>query len=307
MHKSAISTVFGLMLIIIIIESTSLSSSLQSNSSISMNPSPVQFSPIVTSTLPVPQIPLQSEQVKAVPVATSPPVVTPTPLSQPAAPQSDLQLSAATPVNGNYMTGVWENSAAIPGTAGIQKAQTPAVNQINSMPTMVTGVGYVEYDEPLPDGDNNISDFWRAVVVPEPTLIPVDYVEIFHQNQLYVYNTTAVSFYLRNPPMKIAFNVTPQISADLKWIPNRDIRKTGIDGKIINVTRPDQNSWLKVTVFDKEGNGTIIQREGYGGIYDHDPSKEITIREPGYYQVLIEGGYIIVNTSIRVPRQGNVR
>jgi hypothetical protein len=305
MKKSVASTVFGLMLIIIIIESTSLSSSLQSNSSVTMNPAHVQFSSIVTSAPPIQQMPLQSEQVKT---ALSPdlPIDTSLVSSQPAS-YLDEPADIKTPVAGNYMTGVWESSAVIPGIEQVPEKPVTPVDQINSMPTLVPGVGYVTYDNPLPDGDENISDFWRAVVVPEPTLPPKDYVEIFNQDQQYVYNTTAVSFYLRNPPMVIDFNVTPLISGDLKWIPNRDIHKTtGIDGKIINVTRPDQNSWFKVTVFDKENNGTIVKKEGYGGIYDLDNSKEITIREPGYYQVLIEGGYITAKTSIKVPRQGNV-
>jgi hypothetical protein len=304
MKKSVASTVFGLMLIIIIIESTSLSSSLQSNTSVTMNPAPSQFSSIVTSAPPIQQMPLQSEQVKAV---LSPELSIDTSIPpSPASPSLDEPTDIETPVAGNFMSGVWEPSTAIPAIAVAQEQPASPVNQINSMPTLVPGMGYVMYDEPLPDGDDNISDFWRAVVVPEPTLPQKDYVEIFNQDQQYVYNTTAVSFYLRNPPMVIDFNVTPLISADLKWIPNRDIHKNGIDGKIINVTRPDQNSWFKVTVFDKGNNGTVVNKEGYGGVYDLDASKEITIREPGYYQVLLEGGYIVAKTSINVPRQGNI-
>ena len=105
--------------------------------------------------------------------------------------------------------------------------------------------------------------------------------------------------------MKINFNVTPQMYSDTKWIPNRDIHKT-TDGKIITVVRPDESSWFKITVIDKDKNGAIIQKEGYGGIYDLDTSKEIIVREPGHYQILLEGGYILANTTIRVPQEGNV-
>jgi hypothetical protein len=298
MKKYIARVVLGLMFIAIIIESTSLISSLPQDQSASLSSPAAQFSPIVTYTIPEPQTPMQTEPVRDNPdtlLPASTPMTDSGPVENPNSPTA-----IAIPVNGNYMSTVGDNSAP----SSLHQAQEP----FDSLPTLVPGIGYVQYDEPLPDGDENVSDFQRASVLPVPTLPPQDFVEIFHQNQVYVYNTTAISFRLINPHMDIEFNVTPMMSVDTKWIPNRDIQKPlgAPDGKILSVARPDQNSWFRITVLDKGNNGTIVDKNGYSGIYDLTTSKEIHIREPGYYQIQLDGGYIVAETRILVPRKGNI-
>jgi len=165
----------------------------------------------------------------------------------------------------------------------------------------------VQYDTPLWDGDENISDFNHAQIVAVPTLPPEEMIEIYRQSQQYQYNRSAIAFRLNNPPMDIEFNVTPLLQTDTKWIPNRDIVKTGPDGKLVTVTRPSLNSWFRITVIDKDHNATIVQQEGYGKEYNLNPSKSIVIRTAGTYQIRFDGGEIYANTSITVPRKGNIK
>jgi len=280
MDNRSVSAIFGLMLIIIIIETTSLISA---------------FPPLATNN-------------SSVPVAQFP-IVTAAPLAQqvfeadsvlPATDQADLT-TADTIASNNP-----DNSTVVP-----VPTPAPVPTYPPPLPTMAPTVPsdtamHVQYSDPLPDGDGNVSDFWHAGVQPQATLPPQDFMEIFNQSQSYEYNTTAISYTLKNPPMKIFFSVSPENQTDMKWIPNHDINKpTDDDGKIINVTRIDPESWFKVAVFDKTTSPTVIEKDGFGGLYGQDLDKEIIIREAGTYQIQMSGGYIAANVSILVPTDGN--
>jgi len=170
----------------------------------------------------------------------------------------------------------------------------------------VSKVEYVQHDDPIPDERYNVSDHLVYVPIPRQTLAEPDYVEIFNSNMSFAYNSTAISFNLVNAPMKISYNVTPMMASVEKWITNRDAGKKLTDGKVINVTRFDEDSWFKLTVFDKNANGTIVLQDGFGNGYDQSLSKDIVIRNPGNYQLKFEGSIINVLTSVEVPREGNI-
>jgi hypothetical protein len=119
-------------------------------------------------------------------------------------------------------------------------------------------------------------------------------------------NSTAFSFERVNPPMMITYNVTPLMITDEKWVTNRDAGEKLSNGKIINVTRFDENSWFQVTVFDKSRNNTIVLQDGFGKEHDQALSKNIVIRNLGNYQLKFEGNFISVYTSVKVPSEGNI-
>jgi len=299
MQKSLISAVFGLMLIIIIIESTALISTLpQAKATTPKDTLPVQASQIEPMT-PV----AQQDQFLSDPSVDQ---VDPGSLLNASSASGSEQAGLSVPT-ANLTTGSPDDAPVGPDSSYVQNQDAPMATSIDILPASGTGSPYVLYDTPISNGDDNISDYVHTTPQPVLTLPPVEMFEIYRNSQLWTYNRTAISYHLSTPPMTIAFNVTPQIQTDEKWIPNRDIVKIdGDDGRIINVTRPDQNSWFQVTVFDKDNNATVVQKDGYGGEYDQNPSKSIIIRDAGTYQIQFEGGYVFVDTSITVPKKGNI-
>ena len=309
MQKSLISTVFGLMLIIIIIETTSLTSTLPQSGNIPKEATQVQASQVVpTAPLPA-QEQLQSDPTRDASDSSlflSPPDDTAI-AGSPEKPVVSADSQTVQPdAAGNTSTGFWGDITGASGSASVQNGSMPPSDQAPSLSGTSPTQMYVQYETPIPDGEDDLNDFTHANVIPAPTLPPVDTVVIFKEGQLYEYNESAISYHLINPPMTISFNITPELSTDEKWIPNRDIVKTGEDGKIINVTRPDENSWFRVTVIDKDENATVVQRDGYGREFDLGTSKSIVIRDAGTYQIQLEGGYVYADTCITVPRQGNI-
>jgi len=309
MQKSLISTVFGLMLIIIIIETTSLTSTLPQSGNIPKDATQVQASQVVpTAPLPA-QEQLQSDPARASSDSAlflSSPDDTAVAGSVEKPPVSTDTQTGQTDAAGNTTTGFWGDISGSPGTAAAQNDSMPPSDQAPSLSGTSPNQMYVQYETPIPDGEDDLNDFTHARITPAPTLPPEDNVVIFKESQLYEYNRSAISYHLINPPMTIFFNITPELSTDEKWIPNRDIVKTGVDGKIINVTRPDENSWFRVTVIDKDENATVVQKEGYGREFDLGTSKSIVIRDGGTYQIQLEGGYVYADTYITVPRKGNI-
>ena len=193
------------------------------------------------------------------------------------------------------------SSAATP----VAKATTTATKAPAPKPT-TPPVQYVRYETPPEDNDQNVVQ--KGVV---PTAAPAsaqDTVQIFSQQMAFLFNSTAISFNLKNPPMTISFNVSPAMATDTKWTISRNATK-GADwesGTVFNVTRPDENAWFTLTVMDKNDNNSVVLQDGFGKEYGSVLSKEIVIRDPGYYLIEFKGDYVTVKTSINVPKKGNI-
>ena len=210
-------------------------------------------------------------------------------------------------------------TAVPPAPATTSKTITPAVPATNkssnatmqkaasTIPTgsPVTISKYVQYDKPLPDPDYTNYTQIKAVPIPEKTLAAVDYLEIFHENQTFTGSSHAIAYNLQNPPMIISYTAYPQVLTDLKYTLNRDAGKKTTDGKLVNVTRWDENSWFEITIFDKTRDGKLVAKEGFGRGYDQDLSKEMVIRNPGNYQIKFEGNYMSADIVVKVLRSGN--
>ena len=94
---------------------------------------------------------------------------------------------------------------------------------------------------------------------------------------------------MRNPPMVIRFNVTPQTITDEKWFEPHDYLKK-IDTAI--VTRPDEFAWFEVKIYQ---NGTRNETVGWGGLYGIPSTREeVVLRNPGIYQLEFSGHAVTV-------------
>ena len=264
MEKATISFLIGLMVIVIVIESTAMFSAFPINRVGNTTPPLSSAIQNTNTALPAQQAPVQTTSVSTQPTLST--------------------------TNSNT------------SLAPIQKANVTDVPTIAS----IHSTQYVKFDDPLPDSNEDFGAPLKAVNIPIPTVPEEDFVEIFHENQVFVYNSTAISFNLLNAPMKISYNVTPRTITDEKWIINRDAGKKTTDGKIINVTRFDEASWFQFTAFDKNKNGTIVMQDGFGKLYGQDTPKELVIRNPGNYQLKFEGNFVSVDIVISVPREGNI-
>jgi hypothetical protein len=271
MDESALSVLIGLMLVVIIIESTALATTLN----LSAASSPIPFT-------------------KITPVSTAS-ADTNQEVSFQAAPALVAGEVTATQTTNPSPVIVNSKLRSIQGSSVVQPAILP-----------VSKVEYVTHDDPIPADNYNVSDHLMYVPVPQPTIDEPEYVEIFNKNMSFEYNSTAISFNLVNPPMVISYNVTPRIVNLEKWVVNRDAGKKIGDGKIINVTRCDENSWFQVTAFDKNQNNTIVLQDGFGKEHDQAMTKELVIRDPGNYQLKFEGDFITVQASVKVPREENI-
>ena len=164
---------------------------------------------------------------------------------------------------------------------------------------------YVQY-ETLPGdaGQNTL----HGVVPVAATTTPVKTIEIFNRMMVLLYNGTAISYNLKNPPMTIDYSVIPAKITDTKWTISREAHKNAswVNGTEFNVTRIDENSWFTVTVMDRNNNNTVVMQDGFGGEYDQDLTKEMVLRDPGYYLIDFRGNYVTASASIRVPKDGNL-
>jgi len=272
MDKSTLSVLVGIGLIIIIVESTALASTLHFGTASNGIPPPFKVTQTPT------------------------PVVTPTEVIQ-----TPFQEA---PSLDTIDTNSTDLETSIVNTSIRRIRAESVVQQQTILP--VSKIEYVQHEEPIPDEGDNVSDHLVYVPAPQKTVEATDNVEIFNKNLSFLYNSTAISFNLVNPPMVILYNVTPQIVTLEKYVLNRDAGKKVSDGKIINVTRVDEDSWFQVTAYDKSQNNTIVLQDGFGKDHDQAMTKELVLRNPGNYQLKFEGDFISVLTSIKVPREGNI-
>jgi len=130
-----------------------------------------------------------------------------------------------------------------------------------------------------------------------------DYVTIFKNNISYNgENSYRVSFDMRNPPMVIRYNVSPQTITDEKWFEPRDYQKK-IDTAVL--TRPDEFAWFEIKIYE---NDTLDESAGWGGLYGIPSAKqEVVLRNPGLYQLEFSGHQVSVASEVLVKKAGNIQ
>jgi len=101
---------------------------------------------------------------------------------------------------------------------------------------------------------------------------------------VFIYNRTAFTYDLENPPLLIDYTLT---------VPN--ITKTRVvtdpvsgDDETVTITYPDPAAAFEVTVRDLKTKRVLLQN-GYGGNYDVAYSKQLWVRYPGNYYIELFG------------------
>ena len=141
-----------------------------------------------------------------------------------------------------------------------------------------------------------------------PTPIPTDLSCLIYQNtQYFSYNSTAVSFDLKNPPMYITYSVVPFNITVTKYV------KSGVGSnqwETLQYSDFAPYSWFQVSVLDKS-TGTIYYQNGFGkapGISNLSVYENATIGpvlNSGNLLVQMTGNNITATTGIWVKPVGN--
>ncbi|PKL70632.1 MAG: hypothetical protein CVV30_04585 [Methanomicrobiales archaeon HGW-Methanomicrobiales-1] len=190
--------------------------------------------------------------------------------------------------------------------AGTYEPDQPASEE-TTIPTPIIGfvtieTPYVTLEPVSVSGTANPSAYTTLSPV---TPIPEDYVVIYSiNNQPFAYNKTAVSFDLKNPPMRIDFtlsvtNTTRNIEGDSRTLTN--------EWTSFSVSNFDPTAYFEVTVREK-ASGKIILQDGFG------QSKQYGTENPRHLKILTRGDYLIefggnkvfANINLSVKREGNI-
>jgi hypothetical protein len=130
-----------------------------------------------------------------------------------------------------------------------------------------------------------------------PTAPEITYAEVYRDRDYYMYyqnGKKSFSYELIHPPLRINYNLIPENVSDVK------IETVG--SKMIevpvNYTHPD--SWFRVTV-KKAMGGEVVLEEGFGKGMDTDTQKEVLVKSPGDYTILLEGNKINATVVIMAP------
>jgi hypothetical protein len=136
--------------------------------------------------------------------------------------------------------------------------------------------------------------------VPPPTE-EVTYVEIYNKELLFKYNTTALEYDLKYPPLIIDFTLKPEIvnRVTVTRDPTCTPTDTNLCLKTVTVTYPDPSAWFTITV-KYLGSDQIVAQSGYNREYDVSEEKRLTIRQPGYYHIEMTGSRLSAVVRMRV-------
>lgn len=127
---------------------------------------------------------------------------------------------------------------------------------------------------------------------------------IYINTQYFAYNTTAVSFDLKNPPMYINYTVIPFNVTVNKLVQSRTGSKEDM-----TLTYSDYSpySWFDITVIDKNTGKTVLQ-DGFGKAKGYGIYKSAAlgpILKGGDFQIQMRGNNITATTGIWVKPLGN--
>ena len=111
-----------------------------------------------------------------------------------------------------------------------------------------------------------------------------------------------VSFTLRNPPLVIDYNVTPQNLVDIKHVEYKMVDTYYEENLEIN--RPYEDSWFEIIVRNKD-TGEVVTEDGIGRTYSFQTPKQLVIRENGNYSFEFTGGYGALDLTMKVKQEGN--
>ena len=192
------------------------------------------------------------------------------------APPKDSKTSSAT---GNFFN---------PGQTSVATTATPLPNfvtEVTPFVTVTSGSGYR--------------------TIPPTTQLPGDkYCRIYTSpKDTYEYNTTAITFDLKSPPMYINYTVKPSNITGKKVI---DSKITGEGEKVISYDTYSPVSWFEVTVRSKS-TGEIYLQDGFGTAkgYNQFLNRTLKVLKSGNMQIEFKRNNITATAMVWVKPGGN--
>jgi len=193
------------------------------------------------------------------------------------APPKDSKTSSAT---GNFFN---------PGQTSVATTATPIPNFVTEVTPFVTvtqGSGYR--------------------TIPPTTQLPGDtYCRIYTSpKDTYEYNTTAITFDLKSPPMYINYTVKPSNITGKKVV---DSKITGEGQKVITYDTYSPVSWFEVTVRSKS-TGEIYLQDGFGTAkgYNQFLNRTLKVLKSGNMQIEFKRNNITATAMVWVKPEGNI-
>jgi hypothetical protein len=193
------------------------------------------------------------------------------------APPKDSKTSSAT---GNFFN---------PGQTSVATTATPT-------PILVTVV--------TPFVTVNSGNGYRTI--PPTTQLPEDkYCRIYTSpKNTYEYNTTAITFDLKSPPMYINYTVKPSNITGKKVV---DSKITGEGEKVISYDTYSPVSWFEVTVRSKS-TGEIYLQDGFGTAkgYNQYLNRTLKVLKRDNLQIEFKRNNITATAMVWVKPAGNI-
>jgi len=111
-----------------------------------------------------------------------------------------------------------------------------------------------------------------------------------------------ISFSLLNPPLVIDYNVTPVNTVDVKYMVYKEV--STVYQENVPIVRPYEDAWFEVIVRNKD-TGQIVTEDGYGRTYSFQAPRQLVLRECGNYSLEFTGGFAELDLSVKVKEDGN--
>ncbi|MDD1702167.1 MAG: hypothetical protein LUQ31_04225 [Methanoregula sp.] len=184
-----------------------------------------------------------------------------------------------------------------------------AVTTTETNATATTSPGYVTMVTPFGTTESSSADGTTSSTAyntfTTPTPLPEDLSCLIYANkQYFAYNTTAITFDLKNPPMYLNYTVVP-----FNITVNKYVKSRSGSNNYETLTYSDYApySWFVITVRDKT-TGEIYLQDGFGkaqgyGIYTNATLGPIL--KSGDLQIEMRGNNITAMTGVWVKPVGN--
>ena len=193
------------------------------------------------------------------------------------APPKDSKTSSAT---GNFFN---------PGQTSVATTATPIPNFVTEVTPFVTATSGSGYR-----------------TIPPTTQLPGDkYCRIYTSpKDTYEYNTTAITFDLKSPPMYINYTVKPSNITGKKVV---DSKITGEGEKVISYDTYSPVSWFEVTVRSKS-TGEIYLQDGFGTAkgYSQYINRTLKVLKRDNMQIEFKRNNITATAMVWVKPEGNI-
>ena len=135
-----------------------------------------------------------------------------------------------------------------------------------------------------------------------PTPLPSDKTcRIFTKTQIFMYNTTAFEFNLKNPPMYINYTVIPTNITGKKSVTSQYLSKAD---EVISYDTYDPQSYFVITVRNKT-SGKIYLEDGFGTDYTTYLDRNLKVLNTDDMLIEMKGNKITATVNFWVKPQGN--